>query len=77
MSRPWQRRYRRLAFLPAGAGAGWRGTHRAGRAAILVVHGVLHLLGHDHGIEAEKEKMWALQAKVLIRLGSAISSPPP
>jgi len=43
---------------------------------LLVVHGVLHLLGHDHGVDAEKEKMWALQAEVLIRLGCAISSPP-
>lgn len=44
---------------------------------LLVVHGVLHLLGHDHGAEAEKVKMWALQAEALTRLGCAIGSPPP
>lgn len=36
---------------------------------LLVVHGVLHLLGNDHAEEKEKELMWALQGKVLERLG--------
>jgi probable rRNA maturation factor len=38
-------------------------------AQLLVVHGVLHLLGHDHADEDEKSIMWAEQAKVLERLG--------
>lgn len=36
---------------------------------LLVIHGVLHLLGYDHGDENEKEKMWSLQAKILEKLG--------
>jgi probable rRNA maturation factor len=36
---------------------------------LLVVHGVLHLLGHDHARTAEKERMWVAQARVLERLG--------
>lgn len=36
---------------------------------LLVVHGVLHLLGHDHAKAKEKAKMWATQAKILARLG--------
>jgi probable rRNA maturation factor len=36
---------------------------------LLVVHGVLHLLGHDHAGTAERERMWAAQARVLERLG--------
>jgi probable rRNA maturation factor len=36
---------------------------------LLVVHGVLHLLGHDHASKEEKERMWAAQAKVLESLG--------
>ncbi len=36
---------------------------------LLVVHGVLHLLGHDHAQAAEKARMWAAQAAVLERLG--------
>jgi probable rRNA maturation factor len=43
---------------------------------LLVVHGVLHLLGHDHGAPVEKDRMWAVQAEALRRLGCAISSPP-
>ena len=36
---------------------------------LLVVHGVLHLLGHDHAEAAEKARMWKAQAEVLERLG--------
>ena len=34
----------------------------------LVVHGVLHLLGHDHEDEAEAERMEALERAALARL---------
>jgi probable rRNA maturation factor len=37
---------------------------------LLIVHGVLHLLGHDHAEEAEKNRMWALQDQILSRLSS-------
>lgn len=36
---------------------------------LLVVHGVLHLLGHDHAEEEEKARMWAAQAEILEQLG--------
>ena len=36
---------------------------------LLVVHGVLHLLGHDHAGAQERAMMWAAQAEVLERLG--------
>jgi probable rRNA maturation factor len=36
---------------------------------LLVVHGVLHLLGHDHAQPEGKERMWAAQADVLRQLG--------
>jgi probable rRNA maturation factor len=36
---------------------------------LLVVHGVLHLLGHDHAGAEEKARMWAAQARVLESLG--------
>jgi probable rRNA maturation factor len=36
---------------------------------LLVVHGVLHLLGHDHGEPQEKARMWQAQAEVLESLG--------
>src|SRR3972149_6338357 len=36
---------------------------------LLIVHGVLHLLGHDHARAEEKARMWKAQAEVLKRLG--------
>lgn len=36
---------------------------------LLVVHGVLHLLGHDHAEAKEKKKMWKAQAEILAGLG--------
>jgi probable rRNA maturation factor len=36
---------------------------------LLVVHGVLHLLGHDHAGVDEKNRMWAAQIEALERLG--------
>jgi probable rRNA maturation factor len=38
---------------------------------LLVVHGVLHLLGHDHAGARDKARMWAAQAEVLESLGLA------
>jgi probable rRNA maturation factor len=37
--------------------------------SLLVVHGVLHLLGHDHAGAEEKARMWAAQSEVLTQLG--------
>lgn len=36
---------------------------------LLVVHGVLHLLGHDHAEADEKARMWKAQAEILESLG--------
>jgi probable rRNA maturation factor len=36
---------------------------------LLVVHGVLHLLGHDHAQADEKARMWKAQAEILESLG--------
>ncbi len=49
-------------------------AHAAGHELIdevqlLVVHGSLHLVGHDHAEAEEKAKMWNAQAEVLERLG--------
>ena len=37
--------------------------------AHLVVHGVLHLVGYDHGTDREADAMEALEVEVLARLG--------
>ena len=39
--------------------------------AHLIIHGVLHLLGYDHEVEAEAEIMEALEVKALAHLGIA------
>ena len=39
---------------------------------LLTVHGVLHLLGHDHAAAKEKAEMWALQAEALAQLDNPI-----
>ena len=39
--------------------------------AHLIIHGVLHLLGHDHEDEAEAEAMEALERRILEDLGIA------
>jgi probable rRNA maturation factor len=36
---------------------------------LLVVHGALHLLGHDHAKAREKARMWKAQAEVMSKLG--------
>ncbi len=38
---------------------------------LLVVHGTLHLLGHDHAEAEEKARMWQAQSEVMVRLGLA------
>jgi probable rRNA maturation factor len=36
---------------------------------LLVVHGVLHLLGHDHADTEERARMWKAQHEILTQLG--------
>jgi len=46
-----------------------RGHALESEMQLLVVHGVLHLLGHDHAEAGDKARMWAAQAGALERLG--------
>jgi probable rRNA maturation factor len=36
---------------------------RDGELRLLVVHGILHLLGHDHMADAERTEMWSRQER--------------
>jgi probable rRNA maturation factor len=40
---------------------------------LLVVHGMLHLLGYDHAEAEEKNRMWAVQSKILKSLGCPLN----
>jgi probable rRNA maturation factor len=42
--------------------------------AHLVVHGLLHLLGHDHRTPAERRRMAALEARLLRALGGTVAA---
>lgn len=35
----------------------------AGELRLLIVHGILHLLGHDHVEDEQRARMWALQER--------------
>ena len=53
----------------AAKGAKLAGNSLEAELQLLVVHGVLHLLGHDHAKPKEKTKMWKAQAEILEVLG--------
>jgi len=53
----------------AGEQAGAAGHALEEEVQLLIVHGTLHLLGHDHAEGEDKAKMWAAQAEVLARIG--------
>ncbi len=56
-----------LALCPAVAAeqAAEHGHTTAAEARLLTVHGILHLLGHDHAEPDEHREMFALQARLL------------
>lgn len=60
-----------LAFETVAREAGEEGKTIGDHAAHLVVHGVLHLLGHDHHEDEEAEEMERLETLALARLGIA------
>lgn len=60
-----------VSYQTAAAEARRDGKAIGDHLAHLVVHGVLHLLGHDHQAEAEAELMEALETRILKELGIA------
>jgi probable rRNA maturation factor len=62
-----------VAMISAGRG----GHSLQDEVSLLTVHGVLHLLGHDHASPEARAAMWPAQARVLRRLGSAVQPPEP
>ena len=60
-----------LAFQTVQAEAKAQSKTLAAHLTHLVVHGVLHLIGHDHENGAEADAMEALEAAILKRLGIA------
>ena len=60
-----------LAFETVAREAAEERKSLADHVAHLIVHGTLHLLGHDHEADEEAEAMEALEIAALARLGIA------
>ena len=60
-----------IAYPQVVAQAVHQGHSRERELSLLIVHGVLHLLGHDHATPHDEAQMWAIQAQVLETLGQA------
>jgi probable rRNA maturation factor len=58
-----------LAYETCAAEAKEKNIPIAHHAAHLVIHGMLHLLGHDHMEDDEAESMEALEVKALASMG--------
>ncbi len=59
-----------IIAVPVAARQAARAGHGlAAELALLAVHGVLHLLGHDHAHPEAKARMWQAQQAVLAELG--------
>jgi probable rRNA maturation factor len=58
-----------LAFPFAESQARERGHSVESELQLLVIHGVLHLLGFDHESKLDKNRMWAVQGRILETLG--------
>jgi len=58
-----------ISLSQAQAQANTAGHPLESEVQLLVVHGVLHLLGHDHAEAEKKARMWKAQAEILANLG--------
>jgi probable rRNA maturation factor len=61
-----------LAYATCAREAGEKGVSLEAHATHLIVHGLLHLAGHDHvDSDAQAEQMEALETAILAKLGIA------
>jgi probable rRNA maturation factor len=58
-----------ISYERANTQASAAGHSTEAELQLLVVHGVLHLLGHDHADPEEKTQMWSDQSEILRQLG--------
>jgi probable rRNA maturation factor len=58
-----------ISFQTVAAEAARDGKTVADHTRHMIVHGILHLLGHDHEIEAEAEAMETLETEILAGFG--------
>jgi len=53
-----------------------RGRPLADEVTLYILHGVLHLLGHDDGDDASRARMWRAQRRLLATVGIALEAEP-
>lgn len=54
-----------ISYPQAAGQAQKRGHPAESELQLLVIHGVLHLLGYDHGSAEDKRSMWSIQGQAL------------
>jgi probable rRNA maturation factor len=64
-----------ISYPRAEAQAAQGGHPITAELQLLTVHGILHLLGHDHADEEEKARMWAAQGEILQAIGCLLTPP--
>jgi probable rRNA maturation factor len=64
-----------ISYPAASRQANQAGHSISNEINLLVVHGVLHLLGHDHLKPEETSEMWSAQSKILESIGLDIKTP--
>ena len=62
-----------VSLTRAQAQAAERGHGVEEELALLIVHGVLHLLGYDHATDQKEAQMWEQQGAILGGLGEILS----
>jgi probable rRNA maturation factor len=60
-----------MAYETCAAEAGDEGPRFRDHAAHLIIHGLLHLAGHDHQNDADADLMESLETRILASLGVA------
>lgn len=66
-----------LISLPRAQAQALAGGHSPdSEIQLLVVHGVLHLMGHDHAEPDERAAMWRAQAEILSGLNNPLANLP-
>ena len=61
-----------VSFQTAEAQAKRAGHPLEAELQMLTIHGVLHLLGHDHADPDQKSRMWRAQTRILGELGVSL-----
>lgn len=60
----------------AAEGAAEHAGNVADELALLVVHGTLHLIGHDHDVQERRDAMWARERELLAEHWGAFERDP-